>query len=251
MPEPALLRVGIIDDDQGALSIIKASVSSILNDAKIPFEITSFFNSDSLLNPHKDTGNDFDLLFCDIEMPGLDGIQVAGIYQQKHPAAAIVFISNREDRVFDSLKVHPFGFIRKRNFLDDIKSLMNSYFKSIKEKENEPSILFSYETSYTRVLLKNIIFIESEKKNQFVHIKGRPEPLKIASSMKKLCDDLEDKGFIYCHKAFLVNYKYIKVIEKDIIRLTDGSSVYLSRRKITEVKEKYLSLVQNEKNIVF
>lgn len=244
------LRIGIIDDDQGTLSLLAASIKSLMEKRNVASEIRLFSTPEPLLDPRNQSLNDFDLLFCDIEMPKMDGISLAGKYQKNHPACTLIFISNREDRVFDSLKVHPYGFIRKRYFLDDISSMIDSYLEMEKKKTQEPSILLSVEGNMERFLLKDIIFIESRLKNQMVHVKGKKDPIEVTYTMKKLCEELENQGFISCHKAFLVNYTYIKVIEKNVIYLTDGSTVYLSRRKVSEVKQKYLSLLKGESSIL-
>ena len=63
-------------------------------------------------------------------------------------------------------------------------------------------------------------------------------------SMEKVEKGLADKGFIRIHKGCLVNYIFIRRIGSVDVELTNGSTVPISRRKVQEVREKYLSLVQ-------
>lgn len=243
-----LIRVAILDDDPGALEILKATISALLKERKKEFALKTFTNGDNLLC--EEENNDFDLLFCDIELPKSDGIQVASSYYEKHPTTTIVFISNREDRVFDSLKVHPFGFIRKKNFISDIQFIIDSYFKKMEQTKEEESLLLSFGTNVSRVLLSDIIYIESNMRNQFVYLASQKDPIEITSKMKTLTEELEDKGFILCHKAFLVNYRYIKSIDVDHVTLTTGGEVFLAKRKVKEVKQKFLSLIQNNDGMI-
>ncbi len=190
--------------------------------------------------------DEFDILFCDIEMPKMDGITLASIYKEKHPCSEIIFISNREDRVFDSLTVHPFGFVRKKNFLNDIQNVIAGYVEKKLNTKPEEYISVRQGTNVIKLIIEDIVYIETNKRNQYIHLINQKEPVETTLTMKALCDALEDKGFIYCHKSFLVNYRYIKEIRTDTILLTEGTSVYLARRKATEVKEKYMELIKND-----
>lgn len=243
------LKVGIIDDNKGALPIIEASISSLLKEKGINYEMFLFNDPKKFeLCPPEDKS--LDLFFCDIEMPGMDGIELAKKYLEKHPTCSIIFISNREDRVFDSFQVHPFGFIRKKNFITDIKYTLESYLEKL-SKESENTICFQFQTSFKRVSIDKIIYIESDKKNQYVYIDGDPEPMKIRSTMNELCEKLESKGFLLTHKSFLVNYIYILEIADNSVILKNGRSVFLSKQKSAEIKKKYLELITNNTNFIF
>lgn len=246
--EENTISIAMLDDDSGALRIISASVSSLMGEMKIPFEIDTYDEPSALLSSNKD----YDLFFCDIEMPDRDGIDVSFEFKKKHKDMEIVFVSNREDKVFDSLKVHPFGFIRKKNFMDDIRFLLRSYFEKMKERKKEPDIIFSFQTSYRKIKLKDIIYIESQRKNQLVHIKDENPPLEVTSTMKELEEKLTPYGFLMTHKAFLVNYRYITDIDNDyMIHLSNGEKVYLAKRKAVEIKERYLELMQKDVELIF
>lgn len=250
MPENELMTIAVLDDDAGALNIISASVSSLLKQANINHTIETFSSPETFLASKKD----YELFFCDIELPFEkgDGIQVSEAYLKKNPNSTIVFVSNREDKVFDSLKVHPFGFIRKKNFLEDISFLLRSYLAKRKEAEEEPTILLSFNTNFYKVKMKDIIYIESNKKTQYVHIDKKEDPIIITSTMKELEEKLSPYGFLLTHKAFLVNYKFIKDIDNELlIHLSNGEKVFLAKRKVSEVKQKYLELVQNETKLIF
>ena len=240
------LLLACLDDNSGALAIIKNSLEGILKSKGIENEILTYTSSDAFLKPDRE----FDLVFCDIEMPGMDGIEVARKYRERHEKSEIVFISNREDRVFDSLKVHPFGFIRKKNFIEDIDFLMNSYFDKLEEK-NDSSLVVSYNSKITKVEIAKILYIESRKKNQIIHVDKEKEPVLCCSTMKDFENMLKDKGFILTHKAFLVNYRFIKDILNDTIEMTNGDIVYLSKRKVHEVKMFYLEHAKSDSNLIF
>ena len=69
--------------------------------------------------------------------------------------------------------------------------------------------------------------------------------------MKQLCEELEPKGFISVHKAFLVNYRYIMSIGEDYVCPKAGSSVFMAKKKAKEVKIRFMELVQSETDLLF
>jgi DNA-binding LytR/AlgR family response regulator len=62
---------------------------------------------------------------------------------------------------------------------------------------------------------------------------------------------LLDKGFIRCHKGYIVNYRYISAIMKDSVELSNGEQLPLSRRKVNDVRQKYLSLSDSDGSVLF
>lgn len=241
------LNVALLDDDIRALSLIQNCLESLLKEKGVNFQIQSFSDSKTFLK--QDCS--FDILFCDIEMPNRDGIDISNEYKNKNKDCEIIFVSNREDKVFDSLKVHPFGFIRKKNFLSDIQTLIDSYFKMLDEKKHDDYIVITFNSKITKLKINDIMYIESRKKNQLIHLVDTDSIITVVSTMKDFEEQLKDYGFILTHKAFLVNYKFIKDIGLDNIRMTNGDLVYLSKRKSHDVKTFYLMQVQKDRALIF
>lgn len=145
--------------------------------------------------------------------------------------------------MFESFKVHPFGFVRKRNFLKDIRSVAKLWLDS---REAVPADKFVIEGTKgsLAVQLSEIIYIESMKKTQYVHIKGVEEPFEASSSLEKFLELFSGYGFLQPHKSFLVNYIYIRYIDKNEITLTTGEFIPVSRRRLESLREEYMRLMQ-------
>ena len=105
-----MYNIALIDDDQRILQIVQYKVKSIFNSVGIDPTITCFNNPQKL---HMDTY--YDVLFLDIDMPSLNGIELAQNYLQNHDDTTIIFITNKYDLVFNAFSVHPFDFVKKEN----------------------------------------------------------------------------------------------------------------------------------------
>lgn len=242
------IKIAFLDDNKNSLDLISGSVSQILRNKGFIAEIYSFYSSELFLKKDRY----YDIFFCDIEMPDMDGIKVSKIYHKKYAQSKIIFVSNREDRVFDSLEVHPFGFVRKKNFINDIEKVIDCYTESLDKETNErENAVFQSNGTIVSLPLNDIVYIESDKRNQNIYLISSSEPIIISSNMKTIVSELEQKGFVQTHKSFLVNMDFIKEINSDSVLLKTGQSVFLSRRKASEVKEKFMKKMQDKESLIF
>ena len=182
----------------------------------------------------------FDLLFLDIEMPKIDGIEFGERLRRNNDRTEIVYVSAREDRVFDAFKVRPFDFIRKSNFLGDLSKVINNYLAMLESRKGGTVTVLS-KSGIMNVPLSDVKYFEGY---------GKTETINVNRSMEKLEEDLGPKGFIRIHKGILVNYRFISRILVSDVELTDGEVLPLSRRKVTAIKARYLELLRGGGSVI-
>lgn len=234
----------VCDDDKTARGIIANAIQSEFFSLGVEAEITLCTSGTELLA--RLTTADYNLLFLDIDMPGASGIQLGQKLREENNTIDIIFVSNREDRVFDSLKVEPIGFIRKSHLIEDIPDVLHRYWKHHKKSLDSKMLVAETKERIISVPLKDVIYFEGARNCQMLYMKDGKEPCQIRRNLKELEDELATDGFIRVHKGFLVNYNYIRLIEQDNVLLTDGRRIPLSRRKHQEVKSRFLQLMQKD-----
>ena len=242
-------RVAVCDDDEAALSIIASSLKNVFAAHGVE-ATTSLFSSALELQKVMPTRR-FDLLLLDIDMPGLDGIEFARQLREQRDKVDIMYISNREDKVFDSLRVSPVGFIRKSRFLEDMSEVVGAYLEARKDRHRTSVVVLREGESVYPVQVSSIVYIEGQRKQQVVHVEGRERPICLTRTMAELEEELSGEGFIRIHKGYLVNYRYIQVVKDGEVHLTNGEHLPVSRRKERETKERLLELVQSNERMVF
>lgn len=108
-----MLKLAICDDEPIALNIIYSALKQEFENKKIECQFSLFHNSNELI--HKlNTGVRYDVLFADISMPGINGIELGVTFRNQLSNTILIFISTREDLVFDTFQAQPFRFIRKK-----------------------------------------------------------------------------------------------------------------------------------------
>ncbi len=234
-------RIAVCDDEQNIIEVIQSVISAAFGKAGVPVEIETYTSVESLSRRIK--SRIYDLLFLDICMPKCDGISFGERLRKAGDATDIIFVSNREDKVFEALKIHPFGFVRKNNFLNEITAAVNNYLASVSSRD-KISITVQGKGGIVTVKISETVYFEGAGKFQLMHVKGKAETIPVYRAMEKLEEELEPFGFIRVHKGMLVNFRFISRILVGEVELSTGESLPLSRRKATEIKTKYLALLK-------
>lgn len=188
-------------------------------------------------------GTHYQLLLLDIEMPGMDGIDLAKRIRSRNDDTRIVFVSEAESRVFESFQVQPLGFVCKSNFLNDISAVAELYIKTTEQENTDDYLDFTTRTGILTLKSRQVFYIEGSRNDQLLSVEGRSEPVEIKMTMDKLEAMTEPLGFIRIHKGFLVNYQYIQHLSSTTAVLQNGVALPIGRSKAQEVKMKYLALI--------
>ena len=241
--------VAVCDDDKAALGIIAGSLRDVFASKGVETRIATFPSATELekVLPQQS----FDLLLLDIEMPGIDGISFGRALREHGNDVDIMFISSREDKVFDSLRVNPVGFIRKSRFLSDMSEIVGLYLDNRQRRASVAKVVLRKGSLIRPVAADEIAYVEGMRKDQVIHLLSGEGPLTMRSSMHALEDELKPAGFIRIHQGYIVNYRCIKQIEDRDVVLASGERLPISRRKAQEVREEYLALVQKDSPLVF
>lgn len=231
------IKIAVVDDEEVALSAIIGTLTRVFAHGNVKAQIDGFSPSPKLFD--RLMSYEYNIIFLDINMPGIDGIELGKKIKDIKGSLDIIFVSGEEHRVFESLLVHPFGFIRKSNFIGDIGEVIRAY---LKEHNEEAEDLLQIQTHCTieNINISKILYIESIKEYQYIHTEIDKEPKKIRLSLASLENQLTSEGFFRIHKGYLVNMKYVCRINNEGVSLKNGEILPLSRKKVIEVKELFM-----------
>lgn len=241
------IKVAVCDDEENVIEIISSTIKSAFSKKGITADIEAFVTTTGLMRRMNDVV--FELLFLDIDIPGMDGIAFGSKLREKQDMTEIVYVSNREDRVFEALSVRPFAFVRKSNFITDIAECVGRYIKHV-SRSGGNALVLQGKGGIVNISIDEIKYFEGSGKSQLMYVRGKDQPFTVYRSMEKLEEELSAQGFIRIHKGILVNYKYISKILVGEVEMTDGTLLPLSRRKATDIKHKYLDLLSDGGSLI-
>ena len=224
-----MVRIAVCDDEKVDLEYLAEKIE---HGCSCDCEIVKYEDGENLLADSRKQV--FDVLFLDIDMPGMDGMQVAETIREENQYVKIVFVTNKEECVFQGYRYGAFRFMRKSCFEHELPETMASlekFFDSVNEL-----IVFKKPGGEFSKKISEIRYIEVQGHNVTVNCGDTTE--QVMGTMREYEKKLSAKGFIRIHKGFLVNFRNIYSIEQKDIVLDDSKKLPLSRNRINETKTK-------------
>ena len=230
--------------------ISSGAVEAFLKEKNVEYQLFAFSSGENFLASEKE--EKFNLSFLDIDLQGQDmtGLIVAEELTKSQKDPQIIFLSQREDLVFECLKFHPFGFIRKSKLIEDFTLMMNQLYNNVLNKENDLSKIDIFDKTKTMTFkINEIVYIEGDRNYQKVCLKdGTVQNVRIP--LGSLEDKLSNFGFIRIHKGYLLNYLYIRSIRTEEVLLTTGESLPMSKKRKEEITKEYLRISREKSAII-
>ena len=232
------MRIAIIDNDENILKDFESTIQNIGDEKKIKLRVERFTRPQELF----ERVEEYEVVFIDIMMPEMNGIELSeklALRLKGNPLPLIVFITSKENLVFEAVKVHPFGFVRKRLMEEELRECIeDAEYKiaSIMEYKNGVKINIKGPRKNRMVSLDEIIY--AEKVDHYIKYTLRFEVLNERETMKECARKLVQHGFLRVHAGFIVNPKYIALIEPNYVQMIDGMRISISRKYRREIQEK-------------
>ena len=225
-----MIKIAVCDDEELVRQKLTKILRKIFEKEQILCDICEFSSGLELLEHAKE----IQLLFLDMDMPGLDGIDVGIKISELNPWCQIVIASGREDRFKETYKVKPLGFISKPFEEDEIREIVQSY--DVASFGREIIEVFRDRQSY-QIQQKEIQYIAAF--NGYVEMFVDGELYRKNISLNQLEKILVKDIFYKVHKSYIVNLFWVKEIyEKEV--LVGNIKIPLSRRQGKDINCAYL-----------
>lgn len=224
----------ICDDEPTFLGDISESVGSFLPEASI----RTFSDGCELLCTLKETV--CDILLLDIDMQGLNGLDVARSLSVMERKPLLVFVTSHDELVYDSLQFHPFGFVRK-NFLDkELLQVLKDCEQEICDREKNVSRVFRFRIPNAEVQLyqSEILYFESD--GNYLKVFTTEKEYRFRNTLAAVENALVMDGFIRIHKGFLVNQAAIRILAAEEAELINGSRIPIGRSYADAARKSFM-----------
>lgn len=239
-----MIRIAVVDDDKILLNQIKELIKKKNNDN---FLIDLYSDSIAFYN-NNDKWN-YDIIFLDIDMPKMNGFEIAETMSLLKRNSAIVFISNLEHLVYDSLRFRPFRFVRKSRLSDDMMSALDAFI--IEQKRRQDIFVIKVNGVDIPTNISDIIYFESMKHDIFAKTSDNMRYRLLRErnkniTMKQLSEQYENKGFIRIHTSYLVNYRFIYVIKTSEVVLKNNEKIAINPHRAAFIRNQFQHFIITE-----
>jgi len=222
------MKIFVCDDELQMMTDIVKQIELLCPSSTVE----GFVSGYELLNAIETAG--CDVLFLDIDMPEISGLEVAKALKQNMKRPYLIFVTSHDELVYDSFQFHPFGFVRKNYFQDEIIKILADCEAELKSQQKH----FNFQVDGQVVCLKlsEIKFFESE--GNYLKVFTNADSYRFRSTLSAVQNSLETSGFIRVHKGFLVNQEAVKILSASQVHLLDG--------RIIPVGKNYLEASKNQ-----
>jgi DNA-binding LytR/AlgR family response regulator len=234
------LNIAICDDLETDRKILIDMIHRYCTENNSILNINTYNKGEEFISDFND--QNFNLVFLDIYMGRLNGIETAKEIRKKDNNCIIVFMTTSTDFALDAYSLDASQYLVKPITYDKIKKIFD---KCLEQFSNSMRFIEIIENSSTiKILLKDIYYIEVYDKTCFIHKKD--EVIKTYSSLAKLCDLLGGVPFLKCHRSYIVNMFYINEILSNDFILKNGEKIPITKNDKLNFKQIYLDFVFNQ-----
>lgn len=223
------MNIAVVDDDK----VIREQMDSLI-EMQIPdCYLESYATGEELLG----AGKRFDIVFLDIRMDGMDGIETARRLRENQDDVVLIFVTGNREYVFDALDLYAFQYLLKPVDENKFREVLERAAGEVAKKK-EKRVLFIKKRNLT-LNQADILYIESRAKKVEIHTASSKDSIEIYATMEELEGQLGE-DFYRCHRAYLVNMAHITEYDNDSITITNGDTIYLTKKKYGDFVKAYM-----------
>lgn len=233
-----MIQIAICDDDMTTTSQIEEYIRQIETEQHIQVQSRIFFDGKSFMQS-VESGEVYDLIYLDVEMPLMKGLDVAKKLREMEISSLIIYISNYETYCESMIETEPFRFLRKP--INDVDLFRKYFMSAYKKLENKKEYYtYSYKKIHHKVNINDIMYFESNNRKIYMHTNGNFPDDVFYDQLDNVQKDLESKSctFIRIHQSYLVNNTYINTAQHDIVILVNGTELPISEKRQKEIQRK-------------
>lgn len=225
-----MLKIAIVENEISQIEETTAMINRFCQEKNIPYEIQSFQNGFDFL---ESDSSSFELIFMDIDMPGINGMDTAMKIRKQGINSNLIFVTNLPQYAIDGYKVSALDFILKPMTYADFSLAMSRVVKAYEEAKVGQFIL-SIKGVTRKFQPEEVLFFEMVKHDVVIHL-ANGENVIFRSSMSKVEQVLPPEIYLKCNSGCIVNLRKIKTLDGDVLVLENEERVLISRSHRKEV----------------
>ncbi|MCC0644940.1 MULTISPECIES: LytR/AlgR family response regulator transcription factor [unclassified Clostridioides] len=234
-----MISIAICDDESYMLNDLKENIELYMNRNNLLYNIELFDKAETLLYNHEV----FDIIFLDIQMEGINGMQAAKKLRSCDNDCFIIFVTVLKEFVYDAFEVDAINYLIKPLSNEKLAKTMDRII--IKLESNEKNyITIQKGHSYWRLKIADILYCEIIKRKIYIHLK------KEIIDYYETIDSLERSlpiNFFRCHRSYIINLQSVYSYENGNVVMENGDMIPVSRLRQQEFSEAMLKNMKNRR----
>lgn len=227
------MDIAIVDDEIQALQAVSDRVIAYAKQRALPCHIFTCTSAEALRKANRT----FDLIFLDIQLQSLSGIELAKKLRAEGNNSYLVFVTALPEYVYDAFEVTASDYLLKPIEEGRFLRMMDRICSSLQEREKSSLLIPSRGNACKAVSLRDILYCEAV--NHKTLVRTKTEVHSTSFKMEELCARLDDR-FFKCHRSYLVNLDAVCGYTDGLALLESGEKIPVSRLRGQEFSMKIL-----------
>ena len=231
------MKIAICDDEVHFMDALCPLLEQWARERGIKLMIHRFTNGDDLIAAHQ--SECMDLIFLDIIMPLLSGIDTAREFRNMNQNVPIVFLTSSREFAFDSYEVKAFNYLIKPVDPEKLFLTLDDFLKTC----NLPKNFFTAKTAdgFCRIAIADVDYLEAQNKHVLIHL-SNDRTIAIRELFSKCAEIFSPQnGFCCCHRSYIVNLSNVEQFSKTEVSTIHNAVIPISRNNYAAFKETYFN----------
>lgn len=228
------LNIAICDDNEKICDYLEHKLLGYSIRNNLECSIDKFHNGQDLLDG---LSRQTDLLFLDIEMEGINGMDTAKQLRRTNKNVLIVFLTAYDQFVFESFKVSAFQYLLKPLKDEDFTETMDAVCSQLFQPEDV--FTFHFQNQIYSVRYHDILYIEVMRGKLFLYCDD--QTYRYSGTLDEIESILADHDFYRIHRSYLINIGRIQSYDNNKIIMANGDEIPISKYRRNAFKESYIS----------
>lgn len=220
-----MIRIAMCDDEKPFLHTLKEYYDTYKSCRQTELQLTTFQSGEDLIADYR---LDFNIIFLDISLSGMDGISTARRIRELDKKVIIIFLTSLIKYGLSGYSLGAFQYLIKPISYKKFEAVMDRAVAACSDMEQR-FVTLKNADGYFKLYVNDIRYIDTCNRRTLLHTAKKS--IICFCNMKELENKLEMFGFIRCHSSYIVSVKHIESVEKLVITLVSGEQIPISQQK--------------------
>lgn len=217
------LKICVCDDDPAQRGYLADVVRAWAKRNRHLAELRQYADAGAFLFDYSEE-KDFDVLLLDVELPGMNGIELAKAVRRENDAVQIIFITGFYEYFGDGFDVSALHYLIKPVEEEKLCAVLNRAAELLAYRQR--SVLLSTPEGDVKVPLADILYAEAQ--NVYVVVHTTHGPYRTRMSLGKF-SALLDETFFKVHRSYIAGLKHVRKITRTAVVMANGDTIPISR----------------------
>lgn len=231
-----MIRVLIIDDDEKYCERIKKICTDFFQTANDEYTIVAYSDCQQLIWDFQENV-DYDIYLIDIEMPLMNGMELAKMLREKYDEPYIIFITAYLEYSIECYQYKTWRYIIKSQLEDKLPGALKTLYDNLQRREVEQYTIVR-NNSIERIAFMDILFLNKEGKNTIIHT--MKENFYERKPIQRLVEEIDKPYMLFSDRSYVVNVRHVMKVDGHSLIMRNNACVPIAITRY-QIVRKYIA----------